>query len=241
MRRVPVFLSIAALVSAGCATNVAANKALPAFSVSSVSSPEEATGWSEIELDVTAPRTQDPSYGPVPSGDAEHHFTLMVGERELDEDDWGSFDSPTVYGVEVDQTSPSSGNGVEAGFFYTNDEDDDVVAGIAGEVEVSTYEFYCGVRHLFFPGQGGLGLHPFVSAGIEALHGRIKVKAPGVSEADGELVAGAYARAGLLWDITDRLRLGADYRYLYAQDFDIFDTHLDPNYGQVVFSLGFAF
>jgi opacity protein-like surface antigen len=241
MRRVPVFLSIAALVSAGCATNVAAIKALPEFSVTGLSSPDEATGWSEIELDVTAPRTQDPSYAPVTASDVMHHFTLMVGERELDEDDWGSFDSPTVYGVEVDQTSPSSGNGVEAGFFYTNDENDDFGGGLADKVEFTTYEFYGGVRHLFFPGPGGLGLHPFVSAGVEVLHGRIKLKAPGVSEADGELVGGAYARAGLLWDITDRLRLGADYRYLYAQNFDIFDTHLDPNYGQVVFSLGFAF
>jgi opacity protein-like surface antigen len=141
--------------------------------------------------------------------------------------------------VEFDETSPGSGNGFEAGLFYTNEKDDDVAAAISGEVEVTTYEFYGGVRHTFRPGQGGL--HPFVSAGIDLEHGRIKLTAPGVSEADGDLVVGAYARAGLLWDITERVRLGVDYRYLLAQDFDIFDTDLGTDYDQVTFSLGFAF
>jgi len=242
MRRVHFFLSMAACVSAGCATNAATVHALPDLSVASLSASGEASaasGWSEVELDVPAPQDQQPLHPAETSIPGNRHVTLMVGERSLDEDDWGSFDSPTVYGLEFDDTSSGSGNGFEAGFFYTTKEDDDVVAGIAGDVEVNTYEFYGGVRHVFRPGRRGL--HPFVSGGLDLLHGRIKVTAPGVSEAEGDLVGGAYARAGLLWDITDRVRLGADYRYLLAQKLNIFDDSLDTDYGQVTFSLGFAF
>ena len=80
-----------------------------------------------------------------------------------------------------------------------------------------------------------------VTRGLDLEHARIKLTAPGVSEADDDLVAGAYARAGLLWDITERVRLGVDYRYLFAQEFNIFDTDLAADYDQVTFSLGFAF
>jgi opacity protein-like surface antigen len=241
MRRVSFLPSIAALVSAGCATNPAPVQPLPELSVASLSAPNAlaASGWSELELAAPATQLQERSHDAATSSPGNRHVTLMVGERSLDGDDWGPFDSPSVYGVEFDETSPGSGNGFEAGLFYTNDQDDDVAAAIAGEVEVTTYEFYGGVRHTFRPGQGGL--HPFVSAGLDLEHGRIKLTAPGVSEADGDLVAGAYARAGLLWDITDRVRLGVDYRYLIAQDFEIFDTSLGTDYDQVTFSLGFAF
>jgi opacity protein-like surface antigen len=238
MRRVSFFLPIAAVASAGCATNPAPIHGLPDLSVASLSAPIEVTAasaWRELELAAPLPQVQDRSHGGAMSSPGNRHATLMVGERSLDEDDWEPFDSPTVYGVEFDESSPGSGNGFEAGFFYTTDEDDDV----AGKVEVKTYEFYGGVRHTFRPGQGGL--HPFVSAGLDLEHGRIKVTAPGVSEADGDLVVGAYARAGLLWDITERVRLGVDYRYLFAQDFNIFDSNLNSDYDQVTFSLGFAF
>ena len=240
MRRVSFFLSMAALVPAGCATNAAANRALPELSVASLSVPDEATaasGWSEVKLD--GPRRQDSDRLPDSESPWELHLTLMVGERSLDEDDWGSFDSPTIYGVELDETSSRSGNGIEAGVFYTNEERDDVIAGIAGDVEVTTYEFYGGVRHTFRPGQGGL--HPFVSAGLVAEHGRFKLDAPGVSEADGELMVGAYARAGLLWDLTDRVRLGVDYRYVVSEDLKVFGNDLNNDHDEVAFSVGFAF
>ena len=241
MRRVSFVVSMAVLVSAGCATNPAAIP-LADLSVASLSAPRDASaasGWSELELAAPAPQGQDQLHAAKPSSHGDRHVTLMVGERSLDDDDWGPFDSPTVYGVEFDESSPGSGNGFEAGLFYTTDKDDDVAAAISGEVEVTTYEFYGGVRHTFRPGQGGL--HPFVSAGLDLEHARIKLTAPGVSEADGDLVAGAYARAGLLWDTTERVRLGVDYRYLFAQDFNIFDTNLNSDYDQVTFSLGFAF
>jgi len=62
-----------------------------------------------------------------------------------------------------------------------------------------------------------------------------------VSETDGELIVGGYARAGLLWDLNQRLRLGADYRYFIGENIEIFDESLNTDYGQLVFSLGFAF
>ena len=246
MPRVSFLLSLAALVPAGCATQTTASRALPELSVASLSAPGEApaeataaTGWSGVKLDGAprARRDQDP-YDPD-SSPKKFHLTLMLGERALDEDEWEPFDSPTVYGVELDETSPTSGNGIEAGVFYTNDEDDDAAIGIAGDVEVTTYEFYGGVRHTFRPGQGGL--HPFVSAGIEANHGRAKLSAPGFKDSDGNLVVGAYARAGLLWDVTDQVRLGLDYRYFVGEDLELFDADLRTDYSQVTFSLGFAF
>jgi hypothetical protein len=63
MRRVHLFLSMAACVSAGCATNAATDHALPDLSVASLSASGEASaasGWSEVELDVPAPQIQQP-------------------------------------------------------------------------------------------------------------------------------------------------------------------------------------
>ena len=231
--RVFFVLSSLALVAAGCATESVAMRSAPDLAVAGLATPvgTETDGWREIEPATTVVRAR-----PAAAESWDHHVTAMVGQRWLDDDDWGDLDEPLAYGVEFDGTEVDSGNGFEVGVLYTNDDDD--IGPF--DVEATTWELYAGYRYTFDPQEEGI--HPFLSAGVEALQGELDID--GVGKED-DTVFGVYARAGLLWDVSDRLRLGLDYRHLFADDlepdFDGLDIEANPDYDQVVFSLGWAY
>jgi hypothetical protein len=244
MRHVPFVLTFTALASVGCATNSGASHELAAFSAADLAAPVEtapSSAWSEADLSTAVVRSAPAESSSAPSAAAalSNHITMMGGKRWLD-DDWEPLDEPYAFGLEFDHSSPS-GHGYEVGALYTN-EDDDLfsVPGIGTvSAETTTYELYAGYRYTFNADE--TGLHPFVSAGLNAEYGELELSAPGTSTDDDDTAFGGYARAGLLLDIGERLRLGLDYRHLFTQDLEVFDTDFNSDYDQVMLTLGWAF
>lgn len=158
------------------------------------------------------------------------HVSLLGGGRWLDKDDWSPLEHQLVFGLEVDESDAASGNGYEVGALYAHDEDD---------LESTTYEAYGGYRYTFDVAETE-GVHPFVSLGLAVSQAELKA-----GDTDDDTVVGPYLRAGLLWDVSERVRLGLGYRRLFADDYD-FDVggsnvHANADYDQVTLSLGFEF
>jgi hypothetical protein len=243
MSRVPLVLSVVALAALGCATSTSSKLELPDVSAASLSAAggaADSNGWSTLEPSAAVSGLTGSASSSSPAvARSGRHITFMGGKRWLD-NDWEPLDEPAAFGLEFDDSNPGSGHGYEVGVLYTNDDDDESFP-IIGEVEAeaTTYELYGGYRHTFDADDSGL--HPFVSAGLNVMYGELELSALGESDDDHDTVFGAYARAGLLWDIGERLRLGLDYRHLFTEDLEVFDDDVDSDYDQVMLSLGWAF
>jgi opacity protein-like surface antigen len=236
--RVSFALPSLALLAVGCATESVGMRAAPDLSVAGLASPTstDSNGWTEIDPATTVAR---PAAGrTVASAEAwEHHVTAMAGQRFLDDSEWDDLDDPLAFGVEFDGTEVASGNGFEVGTMYTNQDDD--IGSI--DAEATTFEIYAGYRYTFFPEEEGF--HPFLSVGLDALRGELDIDGFGSED---DLTYGAYARAGVLWDVSDRMRLGVDYRHLFADDLDLDfgpggNLRVDPDYDQLVLSFGWCY
>ena len=257
MPRLPLIVLPLAAALAGCATNSAAIPAAtpgsPALSTVSLAAPVEApapaalppsaaTAWHEVDpATMTAPSMSTSTSPPVASGQVGTHLTALVGERWLDSDEWGDFDQPVAYGLEVDGSN-SEGHGYEVGVMYTDEKEDDLGNITALDGETTTWEAYLGYRYTF--NQDGT-LHPFLSVGGGAENGEFEASTPFGSDSDDDTVFGGYARAGLLWDLGDHVRLGLDYRHFWGQDLEVnvagADITANSDYDQVMATLGWGF
>ena len=242
MRRIPSLLVVLAVATAGCATGTPmprdADLDLSRIELGAPARPAPldapgATEWQPLAAVATAPATTAAPLAPRARPDVGglwiSHVSLLGGGRWLDKNDWSPLEHQLVFGLEIDESYAETGNGYEVGALYAHDEDD---------LESTTYEVYGGYRYTFGPAEQEL--HPFVSLGVAASRAELDA-----GSTDDDTVFGAYARAGLLWDIGDRVRLGVDYRRLFADDYD-FDVggsnvHADADYDQVTLSLGYEF
>ena len=232
--------ALAALGAPGCATGPAP-ASLPDLSLLALAAPAseaalDAPAPSEWRTLVAAPATAlaiaPASPAPVfgVGGLWISHLSLLGGGRWLNKDDWSPLQHQQVFGLEIDESYAETGSGYEAGALYAHDEDD---------LESTTYEFYGGYRYTF-DAAAQEGLHPFISLGAALSHAELDA-----GETDDDIVLGAYLRAGVLWDVAERVRVGLDYRRLFAEDygFDLGGSHVnaDADYDQLTLSLGFEF
>lgn len=240
MRRPLVALAaLAAVASSGCAAPAPRNPGLHLTAAASAPAPIDASAaatWSEWSPSSPAAAFVTPaSPGPLRVGGPWiSHITVMAGGRWLDEDDWEPLEEQLAFGLQLDEVESEDGNGYEIGVLYAEDEDD---------LEATTYEGFVGYRHTFR--EDTEAWHPFVSAGLSAVWGEVELPTPGSNPGDDDIIFGAYARAGLLWDVSERVRLGLDYRHLFAQDYEFElageDVERSGDNDQVLLSLGFEF
>lgn len=156
------------------------------------------------------------------------HGTLLAGAREFDDSTVKALDleSHVGYGVEFDGYDADTGSGWEAG--YQQSGEDNSFGAVSVELELQ--EVYVGFRQTFMPERN---LHPYIGAGASYLRGTQRVSGLG-SDDDTDL--GPYIHGGMLWDVGQRIRLGLDYRMVFAG----FDG-IDGDYQQLAASLGFRF
>lgn len=181
----------------------------------------------------TVPRQDeqlDPGGRDDPVRSADNRVGLYVGQRYLDEGEWEPVDEQLALGIEYSHERPGSVIGWEAGFFHSSDDDD--VLGF--DVEVSTIEFYGGVRKTFGDGV----VRPYVGGGLALI--TLEADISGVGDADDTSPAG-YAHAGLAFRVSDSFHVGVDLRALFASDLDLAGIDTDADYEQLALMLGFAF
>jgi opacity protein-like surface antigen len=231
-----VVATLAAACSSGCAAPI---DRAPHLGLTAPALPLDApaaSSWSEWNPTSPVAASLAPA-SPAPlrvGGPWISHVTLLGGGRWLDEDDWEPLEKQLTAGLELDESAAEDGNGYEAGVLYAADED---------VLESKTYEAYAGFRHTF--GEETEAWHPFLSAGLSAVYGELELPSPGSNPADDDIIFGAYARAGLLWDLSERVRIGLDYRHLFAQDYEFEvggqDLERSGDNDQVLVSVGFEF
>jgi opacity protein-like surface antigen len=234
---VPAWLAVSACSSLSAEPSEAPARGftLGALRVSSEPAAAPAAGeWTAASLRPEAAVAEPASPQGAFSGMSSRHVTFLVGERQLDDDDWDPVEDQLATGVEVDGTDPDSGHGYEFGLTYSQDDDD--VGPV--DVEASTFDVYGGYRYTFQPGDQGI--HPYVSAGLAVIYGNVELDGPGASPDDDDTSPGAYVRAGIGFDLTENARLGIDYRHLFFTDVDIFGIS-DADFDQFMLTLGFAF
>jgi len=172
-------------------------------------------------------RTQEPTTDPL----SDRHVTVLVGGRNLDGNDAedADVDDQFMLGLGVDMSDPETGNGFEAGFEGSGAD------GHAGgqDTELHLFDLYGGYRKTFHPDDGQV--HPYLGGGLSILHGELDV-----GPDDGDTTLGAYFRAGVSFDVSEQVRLGVDFRHLWA-DLDFFGDNFDSDFNQLALSLGWAF
>jgi opacity protein-like surface antigen len=238
MSRLFLLLSPSCLLVLGCSTPSSPPPAAPSAWVAPLAAgpPADAgtgtwtTGLFAAEAVAPAPRAPAAQLEQMSS----RHVTLLFGERMLDEDDWDPVEDQLAGGVEVDGTDPSSGHGYEVGLTYSQDDDD------VGPVDVtgSTFDVYGGYRYTFRP--DAHEIHPYLSAGLAVIRAEVEVDGPGFDNSDDDVSPGAYVRAGIGFDLSDRTRIGVDYRHMFLTDVDIGGIS-DADFDQIMVTLGFAF
>ena len=228
--------ALAALVGPSCATSA---PPAPSLSPLALAAPARApldtpapTEWRTLAAAPVTALAAPASPAPVfeVGGLWISHVSLLGGGRWLDKADWSPLEHQETFGLEIDESYAESGSGYEVGALYAHDEDNG---------ESTTYEAYGGYRYTF-DAAATEGVHPFLSLGLAVSNAELKS-----GDSDDDTVVGPYLRAGLLWDVSERVRLGLDYRRLFADDYDFelngSDIQRDADYDQVTLSLGFEF
>lgn len=171
------------------------------------------------------------------------HVTLLVGARQMEKDTWIPVENQTAFGLEFDETDLATGHGYEFGVAYSDDDDSEDLLGVDLDIEGETAEVYGGYRYTFRAGEEGY--HPYVGLGVSVIRAEFEGSVLGVSASDDDVSPGAYVRAGIGWDVGTRMRIGLDYRHLFATDIDLDlgggSVDGNANFDQLALSLGWAF
>lgn len=181
----------------------------------------------------------------------DRHFTVLIGERQLDDDEWDPVEDQFAGGIAFDASDSDSGHGFEIGTTYSSDDDD--VGPV--DVEGNIFEIYGGYRYTFDLDRDNDDVHdaddmddddfeddfhPYLGAGGALIRGEVDIDTPGGGDSDDDFSPGAYIRAGVGYDITEEFRLGLDYRHMFLTDMDIASID-DADFDMFMLTLGFDF
>lgn len=182
------------------------------------------------------PRNPDGDPVPLADSDAEDrgpspfHVGFLMGYRELDDEDfWDPVEGQFALGAEFAVEPPDAFVGWELGVAASGWTEEEGDADVTGSVS----ELYGGARKTFGSGT----IQPYVGAGLslftvetsaeEDFQGGDRI----LRDEDGGV--GVYWRAGLLWPVGERARLGLDYRAMIGPDVDFFRADGDSDFAQL--------
>ncbi len=228
--------AVLAVVLAGCASRPVVP---PSFDLAALADPgvEAAGEWDVLSFEgepamsgtarpVHRATLQDPVVPEV------RHLTLLLGQRELDDNTAENLDidEQFMFGIEFDASDRGTGNGFEVGISHS--EEDSHVGGFSVDAELT--ELYGGYRKTFRPEADDY--HPYVSIGGSLINADVDIG----PQSDDDTTLAAYVRAGIVWELDSRFRLGVDYRRLMGE-FDLFGDDFAADFDQLAVTLGLPF
>jgi hypothetical protein len=187
-------------------------------------SPGGPSRGTEGRIDAAAPRTT---------------IDLLVGLRQLDEDDWAPVDEQTAFGVQAAYEGDGAAVGFEVGLSRSSEDETMFVPGFGDfDFESEIVEASFGLHKSFAPSPT---VRPYVGAGLAWAMVDAKGSVAGASADDDDGSPGFYAHGGVAYESGGGLRLGADLRTLIGTDVELFGASGDVDYVQLALFLGWRF
>jgi opacity protein-like surface antigen len=174
-----------------------------------------------------APQNSTTPAAAEPEAPMVQYLSVFAGERFLraNEAEALDLDRPLLLGFEFDARNAQGGLGFETGFSWAADDKHGVGWAVS--------ETYGGVRYTL---NTDGWLQPYASAGLSFMYAAVDTGVGFVSE----FPWGVYLRLGLS-AVFGRVRLGVDYRRVFASDMDILGESVNSDFDQFAFSAGWRF
>jgi hypothetical protein len=138
------------------------------------------------------------------------NVNFFLGQKSLDEDDWGALDTQPEFGVLVDFKQQDWPISIALDFLVSAD--DATEAGV--NVEGMTTEFDVGIRKIW--GTEGSTIRPYIGGGLAFVNAEIKATYfYTITEEDRG--TGIWLNGGVYWTLNQSFNLGLDLRYSQAE------------------------
>lgn len=134
------------------------------------------------------------------------HFGAFLGQKALDNSDWGDLDRHVELGVLADFRETTWPISIAIGFSGSAD----VRETPTGDFTAATAETLAGLRKLFAQGSR---VQPYLGGGLALIEA--ETETPSVTHNDSSL--GFWVNAGVYFHLTDHFSLGIDYRHSQAE------------------------
>lgn len=128
--------------------------------------------------------------------------------------------------------------GIELTYSYREGEHQTTHNFLTTDFEYHTDELDIG---LWMPFRTESIFHPSVGAGVSFFSVHAHRSGQGVEDSDIEVANGVYGHASLMIDLTRRVQVGVDVRYVFSSPLDLFGEKAHGQYGQALFVLGYSF
>ena len=161
------------------------------------------------------------------------------GARQLDDEGFERIDDQAVFSVDYCEVLELGALRLEGGAHWAEDDATVTIAGQSVHLESEAWELSIGLNYSVLLGR----LRPYVGLGAAVQFLEIDGfdEAAGSAFDDDDVAPGAYAKAGLLLQVTRTSHVGVEYRHLEGGSVRIDGTSLDTDYDQVLLVLGMGF
>ncbi len=135
-----------------------------------------------------------------------------IGQKSLDDKDWGELDSQGTLGMMLDFKKQSWPVSIALDVFVSGAEDKDGSITTDG----GTLETDIGVRKIFE--LSGSSIQPYIGGGIAIIGATVKSSSGGsITSKDDDTATGAWIGGGMYYAATQSLIIGLDLRYSEAE------------------------
>lgn len=135
----------------------------------------------------------------------ESNISLMLGKKQLDDNDWGPVDSQTEWGVIADLGRKESVVNLVVSFMQSQDDSTRNGSEYSGE----TWELGLGIRKPF---RMAPDIAPFVEVGVALMDVSLE-QTPATTGDSSDSAFGVWAGGGVNFAVGERLTVGALLRY----------------------------
>lgn len=184
--------------------------------------------------------------GGLPSSpyDRIRQVNTRIGAMDLDDERWGRLDSPTVLGLDYVESIGLDWFALEGGLTWAYDEAGAIIpggddAGQRVEESLAFFEFSAGV--LLTPPPGLYRLRPYVGGGASILWTDVDSIVDDALFDDDDNGLGAYAKTGILFQVTDDTHIGIEVRWLDSEAISAGDRRLSLDGMTVAVVFGASF
>ena len=137
------------------------------------------------------------------------NVNFFLGQKTLDEDDWGPLDKQAEFGVLVDFKQQNWPVSIALDFLGSTDETTEF--GVT--VEGTTSEFDVGIRKVWEV--AGSSIRPYVGGGLAFIRAELKAT-DFVTVSVDDNGTGIWLNGGVYWTLGQSFNLGLDLRYSQA-------------------------